>query len=515
MLDYNYPEELEKRTVTPDYIIKNIGGGLYSNFFGDSGIALVRVICYAVANEEELFLKILDGISNTKAPYYKTRLNYEELFNCLSLLGDDCLRILLSKLNCSDDIICDLHQSIVNKDLRLFQDTIIRGSINSSPITPICRLLYINIFFVGFIEKVYKIDQELKQITDKELHDKKERQAEEYVIWILLSFMRQVLTSGSSEDNQMIALLPDAMEFANIIDSTTKTDDFYYNILFQELSKSLNIPKDISKEDFFVVLYKLVLIVHYVIPKELNMSSMAQNAIHKILFKPEYEYIWGKYDNIENAADTILDEMKPYIYDDENAAYIMQQNEDVKLIEATSITKEIDNANVEANDNELSSDDYEKAMEAITEIINKFDDEMFEEPYNKQKVVRFFEELLTSDVGIDYNIDQKNLKESLSSSISNKNNREKSDYTYKGLNIMVFSRVIGYLIKNNVFVEKPMDISKALINMGVKNKNYADEDGAKQPAESISKYIIHAKNEKLSSRRSKMVEFILNNMKTE
>ncbi|MBQ1659367.1 MAG: hypothetical protein II059_05930, partial [Clostridia bacterium] len=189
MLDYSYIEELETRTVTPDYIIKKFGGGLYCDFIFDSGIALARVICYAVANEEELFIKTLNSISKTKAPYYHKRLNYEELFNCLSLLSDDCLRILLSKLDCSDEIIYNLHQSIVNKDLRLFQDTIIRGTINSSTITPICRLLYVNLFLGDFFEKAYKIDQELNQISDKELHDKKERQAIEYLISISLSFM--------------------------------------------------------------------------------------------------------------------------------------------------------------------------------------------------------------------------------------------------------------------------------------------------------------------------------------
>lgn len=469
MLDYNYTEELETRTVTPDYITKNYGGGIFCNFIFDSGIALARVICYAIANEEELFIKAFDGISETQAPYYHKRLNYEELFNCLSLLGDDCLRILLSKLNCNDEIIYDLHQSIVNKNLHLFQDTIIRGSINSDVITPICRLLYINIFIEDLFEKAYKIDQELDQISDKELHDKKERQAIKYVLSVTLSFIRQVVATDSSDDSQNFALILANMENAINANEDMETDDLYYNSLLQIFSKSPNFPKDISKEDFFVFLYKLVLYSYFIKPKELNMSSMAQDAIHKILFKPEYKYIWGKYDNIENAADTILDEVGPYFDDDENDADVMQQNEeDVRLIEAHNITEETDNADVEANDNELSLSDYEKAMEAITEIIEAIEDQI-KEPYNKERIVRLFQELFD---GNDY--EYKKMKKYLI---------ERGDnLKYKNICIAHISYIFGYLMAKEVFYDSPTKLARLI-------KYLIDKRASNDMTENIRTYI--------------------------
>jgi hypothetical protein len=523
IIDENYKQALKKAAELSDDFKKDLAEnndpilkqmGMYASS--------LKVLGYAFLHEVKLFNFIKTfAAKNLTLGYFNQRLNTDQLYVVLCMLDEDCLDSILGDIKAPDSVYNTLRKAIINRDNSLFEETINNGITNTEPITPMCNLLKL-------LNDIYHIENQL-------IEEAEDYSEENFIVlennWRARLFYKldQVLDCEEFSNDGPLQKLGD-----NCFDLTrTAVDEDNYDPkeFIVTIIKTFNPDVDTSAipwDDINELTYRSLLYGFTMLKKNVSLCRYTVDALKDIILVPEYEYIWSQYVNDPDAAKKIEQSMGCHINPlykcvpvlkellESNTSNTGETSESQPENHSAENIKSLEPGTIEVSAKVIEdTTEEDNLLEVITEIINKFDDTMFEEPYNKQKVVRFFEELLTSDVGMDFNIDQKRLQESLSSSISEKNKREKSDYTYKGLNIMVFSRVIGYLMKNNVFVNKPMYISNALNNIGVKNKKYADEAEAKQPAETISKYIIKARGEKTESRRSKMVEFILNNIRTE
>ena len=307
MLDYNYYDNLRKASIVPEHIRKMFEdnsktGKIYVEMY----LPFIRVANYAVTNEPKLFSDLLKKMKNAKKlpPYFHRRMLYKELYRSLVLLGDECLTCLLSELDCSDLVLNGLHDSVINHDSDAFEKVMQGWDGSFSQVTPICRLLSLELFFNDAFERIVKEENRIDEITDLNQQNQEIQAFGRKVIDVFNMKAKDIFNDafddGSDKrlEKTFDECLDEALKFA--IDSRELDEvgyDFYkkgFMLVSIVADPNVEIPEKAPK-DFF---YKVLLIAYGYLVTETSISRSAKRVIEETLFVPEYEAIWKQYQDL-------------------------------------------------------------------------------------------------------------------------------------------------------------------------------------------------------------------------
>lgn len=304
MYNFNYYDELKKASFIPDRIkkcleqeeeLKDVDYELFLRF--------IRVILYSTLHEQPLFEKIAETMSNAKKlpPFFKKRMNYDELFQCLCLLGKDCLQTLLSELDCSDLVFNSLQQTIRDKDYDGFTQIINNNNVNTVQITPVCRLVYVQIFLDQLFELFMKISGDLDSISDEQF----EIESKKAVTIFKANIYSLINTLTGAENSPFITLANDAVDlgYESAI-SNMNCKDYLLRVFTKNSPEE--VKNNLSWSDFRAVCYKLLLLGYYGALQESRMSPVTLEVLKEILIVPFFEPIWKQYE--KNDALNLLEQ---------------------------------------------------------------------------------------------------------------------------------------------------------------------------------------------------------------
>lgn len=317
MLDFDYYDKIKKASIVPEYIRAVYDADDDSDkLLIDMCLPALRVIFYAATHEPRLFSDLMEKMIEAPKlpPFFHRKMLYKESFQCLCLLGDECLECLLSELDCSDQVYNGLHSSVIKRDFDAFEIVMQEWNGSFSKITPICRLLYLEILLN---ESVDQIMQRAKKIGEIQDPDQQEREANTLLSNVFNAFLMIVKDVLRNE--------PEGLYVANKIENVSNgfydldkqpniNDEIYE--FFKEgyqngvLPANPNVKVEIvekTPENFF---YKMLLIAYDFLANETSISPSAIKVIKETLYTPEYKAIWKQYED-SGSIDFILDEIEP------------------------------------------------------------------------------------------------------------------------------------------------------------------------------------------------------------
>ena len=307
MIDYNYYDNLRKASIVPEHIRKMFEdnsktGKIYVEMY----LPFIRVANYAATNEPKLFFDLLKKMKNAKKlpPYFHRRMLYKELYRSLGLLGDECLTCLLSELDCSDPVLNGLYDSVINHDPDAFEKVMQGWDGSFSQVTPICRLLSLELFFNDAFERIVKEENRIDEITDLNQQSQEIKAFGRKVIDVFNMKAKDIFNDafddGSDKrlEKTFDEYLDETLKFA--ID-TRELDEVGYDfnkkgfmLVSLVADPNVEIPEKAPK-DFF---YKALLIAYGYLVTETSISRSAKRVIEETLFVPEYEAIWKQYKDL-------------------------------------------------------------------------------------------------------------------------------------------------------------------------------------------------------------------------
>ena len=317
MLDYNYYDNLRKACIVPEHIRKmfedhNKIGKICMEMF----LPFIRVTIYAATHEPQLFSDLMEKMNNAQnLPFiFHIRVPYEELLPSLGLLGDECLMCLLSKLDCSDPVFNGLRDSIINHDLDAFEKVMKEWGGSFSQVTPICRLLYLEVSINNFVERTIKESDRINKITDLN------QQSQEFKAYVRKVFdnydvlfkkvFNDEFCNGLNEtmektfDEYTQKLTIDTRNFDDLMFDMA-TGGFVSGVLSANPNAKLIVIEKAPKDFFYKILLNIYDIL--VAKRKNSISQPAKRVIEEILFVPEYETIWKQYE--DSGIDLIEDEI--------------------------------------------------------------------------------------------------------------------------------------------------------------------------------------------------------------
>lgn len=324
MFELDYYDNLKGAAVVPDEIKEFLDDGSKKSFGLDILLPSIRVLLYAASNEKPFFSILYEKLTKAKnlTSFFYERLKPNDLFDCLCLLGDECLYALLSKLNCPDSVLSKLHQTILEKKLEEFKTALEDGDINTSTITPICKLFHIRIridkFFIWFIEKAHRVDE----IPDEEQQEKEGRRLLRSAVSNVQSFFKEILYN----DEIVMKIVPpvlDSTDFVinSAISPSEKGFDNYSVISDHGIAEGVlialtashpNCKVEVSsKQEFFDFIFRMALFYYYSLKEDALVSPITLDVLREIVFVPEYESIWGKYETA-NGIDLLSQDLDAF-----------------------------------------------------------------------------------------------------------------------------------------------------------------------------------------------------------
>lgn len=319
MLDFDHYNKLKEASIVPEHIRKMFeNDGELGKVLIEMCVPAVRVAIYAATHEPLLFSDLLEKMQNAKklAPYFHIRMDSEKLYRSLSLLGDECLGRLLSELDCSDSVFNGFRNSVIYQDPDAFE-RVLQGWVgNSSQITPICRLLYLELFINDCFEGIIKESNRIDEITDPDQQAQEGEAFVRNVFDVIIMNFKEVFKDELDDElikrleKTLVDFRKDSLKLAT---ETRKIDEVAYDS-FKEGVLSVNPNaklKVIEKapKDYF---YKMLLIAYHFLATETSISQPAKGVIREILFAPEYETIWKQYED-SNSVDYLLEEFEPIV----------------------------------------------------------------------------------------------------------------------------------------------------------------------------------------------------------
>lgn len=470
MLEFNYYEELKKYSVDTERLRQRINetDAALSKLFCDVIMPFIKVLFYASLHEINLYRKVMEYVSQKQNPYFHKRLEYEKLFSSLCLYGDDCLKDLLSKLDCSDSEFNALYLSIKNKDYAQFKSVLDGSKINTTSITPEYKFAYISVFLDDYMQEVADIEERINAIQDEEQRQSESKNAVKYLIVELNTFFMEFVDNDEAKRKQ-------AQHINDWIDGKIEcegnypfNDSMYYGFIYWAKNNRHIIYKDtFSRADVKSFLYRSLLFRYYEIKSDYQeyFNSFTLKALKDIVHNADYEDIWKQYGETDK-------EMKKLYCDILSAAGIdpveyFKKIKDAYINKTTTNTIEIPAQTAidinEAVSPSLASNtsEVDQLFGTIKVIIEALPDSMFDKKKGKEVVVELFDKLLLNKFDDDNNANQYDLLNDLSALRGGHH----SKYVYNGLNLKAFIEVIGYLIRKKFICAKRADVACAIVSI--------------------------------------------------
>lgn len=321
MLGLAYRRELKKRAELPKEIadvLESDGSGAYFPF--EISLPTIRVFLYALTHEP-IFIKeqieYLDYLvsKNELLPYYSTRLEIKELFLCLKLLDPECLWIVLERLKSHHTkAIDELKDTVLHNDFDRFVAALDKYEINTEPITPISKLIFIQIRIDRLLDGFHKAYEDISVIDDEEITD----ELREYMLRVLYelgSIMEDLRTTQLSDNvgrNYLETVerlfLDDRRLTVSDLDDTLSEETIAKNHV-----KSIKneypefVENDYSYGELLSYRYRQALLRYcFFVQDTPNLSTYAKVEIEKLLRAKYYESIWSEFDAFDNNAIEIL-----------------------------------------------------------------------------------------------------------------------------------------------------------------------------------------------------------------
>ena len=473
MLDYNYYDNLRKASIVPEHIRKMFeDNSKTGKIYVEMCLPFIRVANYAVTNEPKLFSDLLKKMKNAKKlpPYFHRRMLYKELYRSLVLLGDECLTCLLSELDCSDLVLNGLHDSVINHDSDAFEKVMQGWDGSFSQVTPICRLLSLELFFNDAFERIVKEENRIDEITDLNQQNQEIQAFGRKVIDVFNMKAKDIFNDafddGSDKrlEKTFDECLDEALKFA--IDSRELDEvgyDFYkkgFMLVSIVADPNVEIPEKAPK-DFF---YKALLIAYGYLVTETSISRSAKRVIEETLFVPEYEAIWKQYQDL-GFIDYIKEEFNLKVKTQPTPQIEEPVKEEVKDVppKPKKIAQETDDDSETEDFRDAASED--KAIElynVIEELLNEIggrEHEFFGDNYDLNDLKAIFESILKFNAGESIDT-QRAIIDELSAT---DNYRITPQYRYQErLWLQPFFIIIGHLYNKGVLKGNQKEFVRAL-----------------------------------------------------
>lgn len=483
MLDLDYYDRLKNAAVVPDKLEEFFEDESQSYFCYETLLPSIRVLLYAASNEKYLFSVLYEKITKAEnlPPFFYERLKPDDLFNCLGLLGDDCLFGLLSKLDCSDSTLIQLHQTVIDRDLVGFRAVLEQGNINTATITPICKLLYIRIRIDTGIEWLIENSQYIDEITDKEQIQSELKKLVRCLNSSAQGFLnevfnneKEVMSALTSSTDKMTSVINNAMTSDGFeADCSLEIDDFLIEGVVMGLKA---LEQDVQKEDFskqewLENIFRMVLWCYYTMKKESIVSLTALDVLREVVFIPRYEGVWEKYENSNGLelldqdldifwGDGIVEDTQPTPQIEEPAA---EEEKDTPVPRKTAQETEDDSKTQDFRD-AAPKDKADELYSVIEELLNEIEGrehEFFGDNYDLNDLKAIFESILKYDAGESINT-QRAVIDELSATNHERVSRQSRYYHKERLWLLPFFIILGHLYNKGVWNGDQLSFVKAL-----------------------------------------------------
>ena len=324
MLDFDHYTKLKKASIVPEHIRKMFeDDGELGKVLIEMCVPTIRVAMYAATHEPQLFSDLLEKMKNAKklAPYFHIRMDCAKLYRSLSLLGDECLGRLLSELDCSDSVFNGLRNSvIINQDSDAFEKVMRSWDGSFSQVTPICRLLYLELYLNDYFEWIIKEANRIDEITDIAQQYQEGAAFVKNSSGVITTMLKDVFNDKSDDElnnrlektfddyiDDTLKLATEALKHDEVLSINYK-EEFLKGVLAVDPNVEISDIEQIPESIF----YKVLLIAYHFIATETSISQPAKGVIREILFAPEYETIWKQYED-SNSVDYLLEEFEPIV----------------------------------------------------------------------------------------------------------------------------------------------------------------------------------------------------------
>lgn len=322
MLDFDHYTKLKKASIVPEHIRKMFeDDGELGKVLIEMCVPAVRVAIYAATHEPLLFSELAEKMQNAKklAPYFHRTMPPGKMYRSLSLLGDECLECILSELGSSYSVFMGLHDS-VNHDFDAFKKVLQGWDGNFSQITPICRLLYLELYLNDYFEWIIKEANRIDEITDIAQQYQEGAAFVKNSSGVITTMLKDVFNDKSDDElnNRLEKTFDDYLDDTLKLAAEALKHDEVLSINYKEefLKGVLAVDPNVEIADIEQIpesiFYKVLLIAYHFLATETSISQPAKGVIREILFAPEYETIWKQYED-SNSIDYLIEEFEPIV----------------------------------------------------------------------------------------------------------------------------------------------------------------------------------------------------------
>lgn len=286
-----------------------------------------NVVIYALSHET-LFLKnVISGFNNLKdennlSPYYIERMDPRELFRSLRLLESDCLWTLFEKIKDQPIMVVEgLKNAVLNNNIEAFLTILSEKGVDTEPITPICRLLYIKV----------RMDDLQEWMDDIEKHGFRASNKDELNKTAINSLLQYTIEQNQIRQNLCITKTRDSVSAyqheqmeRNIIESSSIMDTdlvsksgYLVETLVDGLKKEEPTFKGetLTADDFAVLQYKnFIRLYCKFLSRFPDISTCAITVIEGLIKNEAFRHIWSHYETFdEKTADEIENDLKGFL----------------------------------------------------------------------------------------------------------------------------------------------------------------------------------------------------------
>lgn len=477
MLGLDYLEELKESAKLPKEFEEFIEADDLLAQHDLIRLQVIKVTMFAIFHEEPFLNDVIKELEKSKGSgkinsYYTERLPSNDLFCCLRLLSPKCLWIVLEKLKSQHiGIVEDLMNAILNNDFNSYLAILKENEINIDPITPISKLLFINIRFDGLINSYLERVESIAALEENEVINQSRN--------ILLQFLSEYRgierdITPSLQDSidvfePLVRNIIDADSFRKKIESETflTKEEFMESVIKKIKNSYPNFNEEgLSYEEYMNFAYMYMLQQYYEgICDFQSLSIFAKHVIENILKSDAFKSIWSKYDRFDEDMwedlDKRIDEFfeKHGIIDEEE-----QEREESATADDNQTTESnaiITTKKAQQTDDDSKIQDFrdtepkEKARilcPIIRELLetNKERVEDFLKDYDLEEVKGMIDNILIADAK-----EYTNIQREIIDDLSGTDHGISSRYYYKKrLWLLPFFQIIGRLFKKGVLVGK-------------------------------------------------------------
>lgn len=471
MLGLAYRDELRKRAKAFQILadaLEEDDDALGALFTYEITLPTINVFLYALTHEP-VFLKeqikhLDDLVSKDELPsYYSTRLEIRELFECLKLLSPECLWIVLERLKSHHTTaIEELKNSVLQSNgPSEFELILDKYEINTDPITPISKLVFVQIRIDRPLEEIHKSYEDYHETDDDEIPDEQK----ELLLRVTseLGRIMEDLHPTQLSDNVGWNYL-ETVERTLLEDKKVTFSDLDHTFSGETFAK--NHAKSIKKEhpefdengytieEFLDYKYRMTLLCYCVFVRNFScLSTYAKVELEKLLKNKHYEPIWSEFNEFDSNAIEILEKGIDE-FSRRHGLLVDSADETAGEEKGMQPTPRFEESSTQ-KESFKDAEPKEKAKVLCTIIqelleTNKERVEEFLGGYELCEVEGMIEAILTADAK-----EHTNIQREIIDDLSGTDHKNSSRYYYKDrLWLLPFFQIIGRLFKWKVLVGK-------------------------------------------------------------